>query len=467
MGMATWTAQEWAKDEFGGTDLGDARRTERLVEVGAALAEKAGGTLPKVLGGWAELKAAYRLLHRPEVTLEAMGRPHWERVRCGCEARGEYLLIEDTTELDYTAHEAVEGLGRIGDDRGRGFLLHTTLAVRLEGWNKEGEPVANMLGLFGQQLWTREGQPKRGRETKTARWKRPRESQKWGAMLEETNGPPVGSRWIEVGDREADVAETYARCAARGADWIVRAASDRALEAEDRHLFKAVALAPVRGQFELRLRARPGKPARTAQLEVRSRTVTLRGPWRPGGRLASQQMQVVYVQEVDAPRGTEALKWILLTSLPCETLTQCVKVVKRYSLRWLVEEYHKALKTGTGVEESQLETAAALRALIAVLALVAARLLALKLVARVAPQQAMDASMLGPEHWAVLENKYGRPPGGWTTRATLVAIARLGGFLARKGDGDPGWLTIWRGWQRMMDLAEGYLLARSRNARCG
>jgi hypothetical protein len=465
--MATWTAKEWAAQEFGGVDLGDARRVKRLVKVGAALAEKAGGTLPGVLGDWAELKAAYRLLHRPEATLEAVGRPHWERVRCECAAPGECLLIEDTSEVDYTPHEAVAGLGRIGDDRGRGFLLHTTLAVRVEGWKNDGEPVANVLGLFGQQLWTREGQPKRGRETKTARWQRERESQKWGAMLEETNGPPVGSKWIEVGDRESDVAEMYARCARQGADWIVRAAWDRALEAEDRHLFRAAGLAPVRGRFELGLRARPGQAARKAQLEVRSRSVTLRGPWRPGGRLPSQQMQVVYVREVDAPRGTVPLEWMLLTSLPCETLAQCVKVVKRYSLRWLVEEYHKALKTGTGVEESQLETAAALRALIAVLALVAVRLLALKLVARVAPQQAVDVKTLGAEVWAVLEKKYGRPPGGWTTRATLVAIARLGGFLARKGDGDPGWLTIWRGWQRLMDLAEGYHLAASRSERCG
>ncbi|MGD0093561.1 MAG: IS4 family transposase, partial [Planctomycetota bacterium] len=159
--------------------------------------------------------------------------------------------------------------------------------------------------------------------------------------------------------------------------------------------------------------------------------------------------------------------WVLLTSLPCETLAQCMKVVKLYAARWLVEEYHKALKTGTGVEESQLETAAALEALIAVLALVAVRLLGLKLVARTEPQKAVEVGALGPEVWAILAAKYGRPPGGWTARTTLVAIARLGGFLARKGDGDPGWLTIWRGWQRLMHLAEGYLLAGQRSARCG
>jgi hypothetical protein len=459
MGMMVWSAEGWAQEEFGQVDLGDQRRTARLVEVGAALAQTAGGTLPSVLDDWAELKAAYRLLDCSAMTLKRVAGPHWEKVRSACAAPGTYLLIEDTTELDFTKHEAAKGLGRIGNDGGRGFFLHTTLAARVEGWDQGGEPVVNLLGLFGQKLWTRRGPPRTKYEKRRERMKRRRESEKWGEMMKQTNGPPVGSAWIEIADREADMAELFADCAARGVDWIVRAARDRALEEEDRHLFRAAGLAPLKGRFELELRARPGQPARTADLEVRARAVELRGPYRPGGRLATQKMNLVHVREVNAPRGVEPLEWVLLTSLPCDTLAQCQKVAKLYAARWRVEEFHKALKTGTGLEKSQLETAARLEALMAVLCLVAVRLLSLKLAARAEPKEAVQTKALGPEVWAILGRKYGRPAGGWTTRELLLAIARLGGFLARKGDGDPGWLTIWRGWQRLMNLAEGYLMA--------
>ena len=135
-----------------------------------------------------------------------------------------------------------------------------------------------------------------------------------------------------------------------------------------------------------------------------------------------------------------------------------MRIVGAYSARWLIEEYHKALKTGTGLQESQLETAHGLQALLGILSLVATRLLSLKLVARAEPQAQVEIGALGPEAWAVLEAKFGRPTDGWTCRAALVAIARLGGFLARKHDGDPGWLTLWRGWQRLVSLAEGYAL---------
>jgi hypothetical protein len=237
----------------------------------------------------------------------------------------------------------------------------------------------------------------------------------------------------------------FERCVAAGADFIVRAQFARALAQEDRSVFEAVANAPVVGRFELALRTRGGVPARNAQLEVRNCRVGLRGVWRPGGMRPDLEVNVIEVREA----GSAGIHWILLSSLPCENFDQCRGIAARYARRWLIEEYHKALKSGAKVETSQLESAQGLQALLGILAVVAVRLLSLKLLARSEPRRKVGAEMLGPEELALLSHEFGEPPEGWTCSSALIAIVRMGGFLARTGDGSPGWQTIWRGWQRL------------------
>ena len=161
------------------------------------------------------------------------------------------------------------------------------------------------------------------------------------------------------------------------------------------------------------------------------------------------------MKEVDSGAEVEPLHWILLTSLPCLGLTQARRIVGRDTARWHIEEYHKALKSGAGVEASQLEQAYRLETLIAVLSLVAVRLLNTKLLARACPDQALEPGQVGAEGLKVLEDRFGRPKEGWTQGTFWVAVARLGGFIGRKSDGMPGWQTIWRGWQRLMWMSEG------------
>ena len=155
---------EWAQMEFASAKLGDQRRTKRLVTVARQLASSPGGTLPQAFSEWDQLKAAYRFLSQGGVSYEEISRPHWERTRASCQEPGEYLLIEDTTELDYTNHPMTEDLGSIGNGRGRGLLLHSTLAVRVEAWDLNQRPEGIVLGLFGQQCWRRRGPARRGQE---------------------------------------------------------------------------------------------------------------------------------------------------------------------------------------------------------------------------------------------------------------------------------------------------------------
>ena len=158
---------------------------------------------------------------------------------------------------------------------------------------------------------------------------------------------------------------------------------------------------------------------------------------------------------------------LLLTSLPRQGLGQLKRIVARYAMRWWIEQYHKALKSGAGVEASQLEKGFRIENLLAVLAVVAVRLVNTQWLARHRPDEPVEAESLGPHALKILSAKYKVPEGAWTNRSVLLAVARLGGFLARKHDGMPGWQTIWRGWSILMCMCEGVEILNEKAKRCG
>jgi hypothetical protein len=458
---------QWAQMEFALVRLGDQRRTQRLVKIATRLAQSPGGTLPQAMPQWDELKAAYRFLSQPRNSYERILTPHWERTQAACLEPGEYLLIEDTTLLDYTSHHAVEGLGIIGDG-GRGLSLHSTLALKIMAWDLEQRPEAVVVGLLGQQCWAQKQRPPG--ETHAQRvWRTNRMSKRWAEVLKTSAGPAAGSSWTYIADRESDFYEPIQRCQQRGVDFVIRACHNRRLAGGTGHLWDRLEQSPVLGQVEVELRARPGVAARRTVVDLRSARVCLSGPWRPGAGWQAnlQDMNVLEVKEVIAPGQGEPLHWRLLTSLSCSNLTEARRIVGRYSARWHIEEYHKALKSGAGVEESQLEQAYRLETLIAVLSLVALRLLNTKLLARACPDRALEAGQIGVEGLKLLEERLGKPKDGWTQGTFWVAVARLGGFIGRKNDGPPGWVNIWRGWQRLMWMSEGLANVNKNQKKCG
>jgi hypothetical protein len=465
--MEAGTTERFARRHFGKTALGDERRTQRLVRVGAALARggggESGGTMTSVIRDWHQAKAAYRLLSRPEVTHRAVIAGHCQQVLSAMEAPGHYLLIEDTTAVAYADPAGTRGLGPIGEDCTRGVWAHSTLVVRSDGIEDRPE----LLGLLGQRVWARPV-PRPGdrrknhgpaRDSDHARQTRDdRESQRWMASLEAAGGPWPDTTWTYVADRESDIYELFQSAWLHGWNYVIRAARPRALAGAwaGSDLFAAAAQGTLRGYRKLEL----PKERRTARLQVRSTSLRLRGPKRPGGALEDHCLNVVWVQEVDAPRGHTPVHWVLLTDLPVDTLAQCRRVIEIYRCRWLIEEWHKALKTGLKVEASQLSDARRLSALIGILSVVAVFLVQQKLLARSVSDSPLDPTQMDPAMLAVLQ-KIDPPKGKPTQRWFWVNLAKLGGFLARTGDGDPGWLTLWRGWQTLMILVRGYELANS------
>jgi hypothetical protein len=460
-------AQQWAQNEFGFADVGEPRLNKRLVKIATNLAANPAGTLPQAFTDWAELKAAYRFFDNPKVDYAKVVQPHLERTQKACREPGEYLIIEDSTILDYTRHRKTRDLGVVGDGNQRGFELHSALAMRVEGWTLEQRPEGQLIGLFNQQC-RRPALAPEG-ENRWQRLKRPRRSTWWAETFKSVVPGRSDSQWIYLADRESDFYEPIQTCQNSGVDFIIRAYQDRRLADGSGKLRASLTTAAMLGHSTVELRSRGGEPARTAIVELRSVRVDLDGPWRPGGwQEPLRGVTVVEVREVSTPQDIkEPLHWILLTSLPCQTLVQARRVVGRYTARWLVEEYHKALKSGAGVEKSQLEQAGRLAALVAVLAVVAVRLLNTKLLARSRPVGKEANECFGLEALTLLENKFGKPQEGWNNRTVLVATARLGGFPARKHDGLPGWQIIWRGWQRLMWMSEGLEIMNAGGKTCG
>jgi len=460
------TPAQWAESQFASAKLGDRRRTQRLIKMATCLAQRPTGTLPQAFPQWSELKAAYRLLDHIEFGPQEIQQPHCRQTLQECRQPGEYLLLEDTTEADFSSHRRTQGLGFIGNGRGRGILLHSTLAVRVERWNSDEEAEGIALGLLGQRSWIRTQEGLRHQSWRQ-RMSRPRESERWASVLDQIAPVPPGCQWIYMGDRESDFYEPIQRCQCKGVDFIIRGYRDRKLAGQEEHLFATLEKAAVQGVMRVELRGRNGEPAREATVSLRSCRVSLKGPWRPQGVQQDLEVNVVEAREMAPPPGVQPLHWILLTSLPCEGLAHLKRIVARYAMRWWIEQYHKALKSGTGVEESQLENGFRIENLLAVLAIVAVRLVNTQWLARNRPDEPVEAQSFGATALKILNAKFEAPTGGWTNRTVLIAVAKLGGFLARKHDGMPGWQTIWRGWSDLMRMCEGVEILNEKAKKCG
>lgn len=462
-GSNVLSPQEWARQQFGEVELGDVRRTNRAVALAAGMARHPAASLPGQTGSWAGTKAAYRLFSQEEVTLDTLESPHWHATRQESQKRREVLMIQDTTELDFTLHWATRGLGPIGDGNGRGFLLHSTLAVDPEG-------VGEVLGLAYQMVFCR--QPKPEQETRTERKHRQRESHIWARSVREIGVGETDVRWIHVCDRGADNFEMFEACRQTGSEFLIRVVQNRRAglghEAEQPcgQLLELARSIPACAGKELSIRSRPKRKPRRAKLSVAFAPVTIFPPWLDRKTAGPLRCWVVRVWETDPPPEEEAIEWVLLTSVPVEEAETALTVIHWYSLRWLVEEYHKCLKTGCATEKRQLQEADRLEACVGVLVVVAVRLLQLKLHARAEPNR--PATECAPrDHVEVLAAYRKRSVEGWSVSEFWREVAKLGGFLGRKSDGEPGWQTLWRGWQKLDLMTLGARLARSEVPKCG
>lgn len=438
----TLDTNKWAQQQFGSCNLGDARRTGRLVKFAAQVAADPDASTPGQTEKWSDLKAAYRLIDNDDVTFDAVAGPHWQQT-CQRET-GTWLISCDTTHIDFGATNQAAGLGPIGSGIGRGFLLHSGLMIHPD--------TEEVVGLAGQKIRYRKQVSKK--ETRSRRLARDRESRVWGELIDQMGPPSEGVQFIDICDRGADNFEVYCRCLLNRHDWVVRAqhlTRKIMLQEQEIPLGDYVGTLPLAGTYELSYRsAAYGK--RTAKIEVRFGTVMMpaprqRSPWLRKLGISLIGMNVVEAREVKAPKGVQPLRWVLLTSLPVTSFNRAWTVIEYYEKRPIVEEFHKALKTGCRVEERQYETSERLETITALLSVTAIRLLQLRSAAQETPDQ--PAVEVVPNHWVTVLRRMRGGRRVETVRDFYRELAGLGGHLLRKSDGEPGWITLWRGFEKL------------------
>lgn len=441
---------QFALENFGEAELGDGRLTKRLVRVGLRMIQHPEGTLPAKMQTPADLKGLYRLLGHEQVThaavLQTRRRLTLARMR---ESREVVLLIHDTTQLDYTGKKSLAGLGQLAAGSARGYLCHNTLAIREDG------PV---IGLANQILHLRPKVP-RNEPPKQRRQRRSRETRLWKAGSEAVGAPPPGCKWVDLCDRGGDLFEYLDHKHAQGGSYVVRSKHDRvawATNAPERvvKLHDYARGLSTLETHEIEVSANKGRGARKARVRVAAGPVTLPAPKPKCGEHGDDPLRVsvVHVKEIDAPGGVKALEWVLLTGEPCESARDALRVVGWYARRPVVEEYHKARKTGCGIELPQLTDRSRLEPVIAMISVVAVFLLGLRDAARDPVKAKEPAENFVPGTCVRVINacRWKDAKRRTTLHEFLLAVARMGGHQNRKSDGPPGWLTLWRGWQQLM-----------------
>lgn len=440
----------WVATELAGAAFGDARLARRFRLIVSTLAAHPALSVPAACNGdWAATKATYRFWDHAAVTPARLRAPHAAATRARVATYPVVLAVQDTTNLNFSAHPQTTGLGYLDRPKARGLLLHSVLAVSVEGLP---------LGLLDQVTWARDPATRGKAATRRARPIAEKESNRWlaGLRVAQTSVPAT-TTVVTVADREADIFELFAEPRPAHSHLLIRAAHNRALGGQAGYIWETMRAAPRAGVQVVEVPRHPGQPARQAVLEVRYATLTIQPPRHhaPGVQLTPLSVQVVLAEEAHPPADAERVSWLLLTTLPVRSRAEAERCVRWYSHRWVIERFHLVLKSGCGVEGLELATAARLERAVATKSIVAWRLLWLTLAARADGEQPASAVLSGSE-WAALCSAIsgqaetpGTPP---TLRQAVRWIAKLGGFLGRKGDGEPGVQTLWRGWRRLQDL---------------
>lgn len=458
----------WSATEFAGVDLGDRRLDRRLLKICADIAAQPQAPIPQASEDWASTKAAYRFFENPKVVAEHMLSPHQQQT-CARMAEADQafmLAVQDTCYLNYTTHPSTQGLGLIGAERDAqmGLLMHSTLTL-----TDEGVP----LGVLTLDLWAREPvDPTLDASTRrTQRRQRPieaKESMKWLKAVRQAQALcPPGVELVHVCDSEADIYEMFQDVQDLDTKMVIRASQDRAV-VESGRMRTLLFQRPVSGYLEVEIPAQHHRSARTAKVEVRYGDLTLRPPYRAPGcqaNLRPLSLSVVWAREIEAPSEVEEpLEWLLVTNVPVQDFGDAVERIRWYRLRWHIEVFHKILKSGCKIETCRLDAADELIRYVTLKSVIAWRLFWLVRLNRVQPDAACTL-VLADHEWQALYVAIHRtstlPKTLPTVRQVVRWIAKLGGFLGRKSDGEPGVTVVWRGWQRLHDVTTMWLVMQS------
>jgi len=441
----------WAEKHFGGVNLFNRTKTKRLVLIASRLAENKGVSLARLFDRWYDVKATYHLLNHKIMNPDKVQSEHRKLTFDAMASyEGDVLAIEDGSEFEWNWKEPIAGLGPIGSGRknDQGFILQSTLAVGIEPKMTSGGYGIDILGLPFQQYYVRALRQKKGRKRRCK--EEYLESDLWRTVLQK-EAIPRKKNIIRICDRAADIHEVLEETREYGCSYIIRLKHDRLNLETQTHIQEQMRELASLGMTRI------DKRGKRIELQVNWKETELRAPQRPKGKkLEPLKSTVVHVWGNDPETG-ELLEWFLHTNLPINSLRDAVQVTHYYALRWIIEDYHKALKSGLRAEGLQFKTADALFATISIMSVVALRLINLRERLRIGPEEPAEKSGFSAEEIKVLGAYLKREIK--TVKCVALAIGRLGGHQNRTRDGMPGLLALWWGMSRFLTIMEGVRLA--------
>ena len=437
-------------------NFGDKRLTDRALYIQDHLRVKYGQPLSKVFKNASDLKRTYEFLANSKTSFQLVTEPDIYQTANKVKDLPIILSVGDTSFLDYKKIKIKrEEYGPTGNG-GNGLILHTSLAVDPDS----GQP----LGILWEKVWKREKLEK-GKKKKRTRPFEEKESYKWVEAIK--NIPEVWQKVnpiqlpkvIHVFDREGDIAEVFEEVQNLDkAGLLVRATHNRSIKDEANYLWDYMQKQPVQFSFELTISPHETRKKRTGLFEVRFCPVKLRSPDRLK-ESDSFNVYAVYATEINVPEGEEPISWMLLTTEKVESISEANTILRWYSYRWLIEEYHKILKSGCQVESYRL-AGNSMEVLLGFLTAISADLLRITYLHRTQPESPAD-EILTPVQIKVLKAKSlsrKKPKSVETIFEAIEAIARLGGYLEHRRKTPIGITVLWRGWLELMSLCEGWEL---------
>jgi hypothetical protein len=442
--------------EFQYADFGDTRLTDRLVQIGDELGSSPAESIPIACENSASTKATYRFCDNESVGSAEIFASHKQAQRSRLQETDELLVVSDTTELVFPRHPSKEGLGDIGTSEMdlEGVKVHSTIGIDPQ--------THHMTGVIDQQPLIEDRQEGTTHdangndepiplETRHKKWIRgDRRARAW---------LPEDVRPIFIHDRGADDFSLYAEIIEEmdNAGFVVRAQYNRQIRTptgEQEKLFDWSSDLPEEGRTTIDIQQAGGRKARTAELSIATGTCDLLPTQAASDEADPIPVNVVQVTEIEP--SEDPMQWVLLTTASVEGLDEALTVIEYYRLRWRIEEWHKALKTGCRIEERQLQTWERMDVLLGVYSVIAWKVLELRDLARENSSADPDVLLSDAER-AVLEARFPELRGE-SGKAYAVHVAKLGGYLDRNSDPPPGWQAMWKGLQKLRLWAEGYEL---------
>ena len=437
-------------------DLGDKRLNRRMETILDQISQTPNSSIPESCKTMASTKAAYRFFDSERVNVADIQAVNFQATSDRINAYPFVLVVQDTSELDFTSHRAIRGMGYLDNPYCYGMKIHTSFAV-----SPEGIP----LGIIDQADWIRDSKDYGKRHKRKQKQTSEKESQRWLTGVQNTEkriGKSVAI--LTIADREADIYDLFALPRQANHHLLIRGAHNRAMRGECKLLFEKVLETPIGARIEITIGRNRERKGRQAQVEIRWVRVEIQPPrYRSQEHLPAIPLSAILIEEHEPPQGATPVRWFLLTTREITIAEDAQQCVRWYTMRWLIERYHYTLKSGCQIEELQLEDAERIRRALAIYCIVAWRLLYLTYLARYHPDQpstdVLDKEELEALSCFVRKSKQ-VPKRLPTLNETIRMIAGLGGFLGRKGDGSPGVKVLWRGFRHLNDITMTYLLMK-------